>query len=454
MLCPCAAGPALHRASRPSFSAANIRGFTEIAHVAYLLAAGQTRPPGNLGGKCGWNEVYFLSASGIRAIRPACCFKTHSRLRRSTLKYPPTAASELETKLARVRLLLERHALDALLVRRADNFAWLTCGAASHINLADSCGAAALLVTPARRHVLTNNIEAPRLQQEEGLAGQGWDFHVVPWHTEALALADFTRGLKLGVDHANGEAVDLTAELVPLRLALLPQESARFELLGKLVADTMDAAARSVRPGQTEFEIAASLASAALSRGVDPIVNLIATDERIHAYRHPLPSARVMQRYAMLVLCGRKWGLVCSITRLVHFGRLPDDLRRKAHALAQVDARFIVATRPGRTLGQIFKAGTDAYAAVGFADEWHLHHQGGSAGYAPREVVAAPDTPDQVAVGQAFAWNPSITGTKSEDTILVGPDQNTIITAISGWPAIKVSIDGQEMERPSILEVT
>jgi len=32
-------------------------------------------------------------------------------------------------------------------------------------------------------------------------------------------------------------------------------------------------------------------------------------------------------------------------------GRLPDDLRRKAEAVAQVDATFIAATRPGQMLG-------------------------------------------------------------------------------------------------------
>jgi hypothetical protein len=78
----------------------------------------------------------------------------------------------------------------------------------------------------------------------------------------------------------------------------------------------------------------------------------------------------------MLVLCGRCWGLVCSITRLVHFGRLPDNLCRKAEAVARVDATFITATRPGRTLGEVFRRGMAAYAETGFPDEWRLHHQG------------------------------------------------------------------------------
>ena len=58
---------------------------------------------------------------------------------------------------------------------------------------------------------------------------------------------------------------------------------------------------------------------------------LIATDERIFNFRHPLPTAKKLERYAMLILCGRQHGLVCSITRLVHFGHLPEEIQKKAH---------------------------------------------------------------------------------------------------------------------------
>jgi hypothetical protein len=46
-------------------------------------------------------------------------------------------------------------------------------------------------------------------------------------------------------------------------------------------------------------------------------------------------------------------------------------------------------------------------------------HQGGVTAYENREVQARLDSTHQIAVGQAFAWNPSITGTKSEDTMLL-----------------------------------
>jgi antitoxin VapB len=151
----------------------------------------------------------------------------------------------------------------------------------------------------------------------------------------------------------------------------------------------------------------------------------------------------------MLILCGRQHGLVCSLTRLVHFGPLSDELKRKAEACARVDATFIMSTRPGQTLGEIFSKAADTYAATGFPGEWQKHHQGGTSGYEPREYLAVPGSRDRVNIGQVYAWNPSITGYKSEDTILVGKTQNEVLTEIPDWPV--TIIDG--IARPSILVV-
>jgi Xaa-Pro aminopeptidase len=360
---------------------------------------------------------------------------------------------ELELKLVRIKNLLAKHQADALLLQRVSSFAWATCGAASYINTASTTGVGSLLITPTGRYLITDNIEAPRFEKEEKLAAQGWEFRIAPWHAANPALAELTQGLKLAADGPFPGAIDLSGEMARLRANLMSEEDARYRALSKLCAEAMDAAIRAVRPSQSEFEIAALLDRETFARGVQPIVNLIATDERIFSFRHPLPYNKKLQKYAMLVLCGRQHGLVTSITRLVHFGRLPDEVRQKMEAVARIDAAFIAATRPGRTLGEVFKRATDEYRAVGFPDEWQLHHQGGPAGYEPREYVGVPNSPDTVEVGQVYAWNPSITGAKSEDTVLIGPSGNEVMTEIPGWPMLKIEVDGQTIQRPAILEV-
>lgn len=362
--------------------------------------------------------------------------------------------NEFEIKAGRVRGLIDRRRIQGLLLHQVANFAWATCGVASYVNTAVTNGASSLLITPAQRYVITDNIEATRLKQEEDLEQQGWEFRIAPWYQANDTINELTHDLKIGADYSYPGAIDLSAEFPRLRAALTPEEGDRFRTLSGLCAEGMDQAIRSVRPGMTEYQIAALLSGAVQERGVQPTVNLIATDERIFRFRHPLPTDKKLDKYAMLILCGRKWGLVCSITRLVHFGRLPDDLRRKAEAVAYVDAGFIAATRSGRKLCDIFNEGTQSYRKQGFADEWQLHHQGGPAGYEPREFLATPSTEDEVAVGQVYAWNPSITGVKSEDTILIGPKESEVLTGISGWPVAKVKLDGQEIERPAILEIT
>ena len=361
---------------------------------------------------------------------------------------------ERELKHHRLWDLLAVHGRNALVLRRVSNIAWITGGADVHVNRADSFGIAALVMTPTGRYAVTNTIEAPRLTQEEKLAELGWEVSAEPWHEPADRVATLTKGLMVGTDGGDPGAVDLTAALTRLRANLTPEEGDRFRTLGRLCAEAMDVAARAVRPGQTEYEIAGRLAYEAERRGVQVIVNLIATDERIFNFRHPVPNDKALDRYAMLVLCGRRQGLVCSITRLVHFGVLPADLRRKVDAVAHIDAAMIAATRPGVTLGSIFHEGMQAYATAGYPDEWRLHHQGGLAGYEPREIIATPTSTERVSIGQVYAWNPSITGAKSEDSILVGADAVEVLTAIPNWPTINTVVNGQVMSRPAVLEYT
>jgi Xaa-Pro dipeptidase len=88
------------------------------------------------------------------------------------------------------------------------------------------------------------------------------------------------------------------------------------------------------------------------------------------------------------------------------------------------------ATRPGRTLAEAFADCQRFYAEEGFPEEWRLHHQGGMTGYVSREVIATPHTQQEIRAGQAFAWNPSITGAKAEETFILtegGPEVITLL---------------------------
>lgn len=80
--------------------------------------------------------------------------------------------------------------------------------------------------------------------------------------------------------------------------------------------------------------------------------------------------------------------------------------------------------------------------------------KGGLAGSAPREIMATSCSEEVVSTSQIYTWNPSITGTKSEDTILVTEQGCEILTEMRDWPTIPVHVNGQTFFRLSIFERT
>lgn len=116
-----------------------------------------------------------------------------------------------------------------------------------------------------------------------------------------------------------------------------------------------------------------------------------------------------------------------------------------------VDAAYILGSRPGKPLNEVLADGIASYQAAGFPGEWQLHHQGGLTGYAGREIFATPSTAYRLGANQCVAWNPSITGSKSEDTVLIteeGPDN---LSYSGDWPMVEIGYHQSSILRPAIL---
>ena len=362
--------------------------------------------------------------------------------------------SELAEKERRIQDFLAKAELDAVAFSLQSNFAWATCGGDNHVATASDLGVATALFTRSgRKYVICENIEAPRIQAEE-IADLGFELESFHWYEGKLA--DTIRrlgGERIGSDTGIGGTRNIDSDFAPYRYSLTPPEIERYRRLGRGTAECMALACREVRPGMTEHEIAAALNVRLIALGITPNVTLIATDERIARYRHPIPTEKKLEKCAMLVTGAKRWGLIVSMTRLVHFGRISDDLRRKHEAVAKADAAFITNTRPGARVGDIVQKAIQTYADTGFAEEWKLHHQGGATGYRGRDYRATSESADVVLENQAFAWNPSITGTKSEDTIVASSGGVEIISEIPDWPMVEVEFEGQALKRPDILQV-
>lgn len=358
---------------------------------------------------------------------------------------------ELTEKRQRLRSFLARHNLDAIYLSQVANFAWFTAGLEPVVMISSDRAEAGLLVTGEKEYVICNSIEYPRLRDEDRLEDLGFEFHVKPWYHGAPRFDDLVQGLRWGADWPVLDAPDLSMEISRLRFSLTPQEIERYRWVGYHTGQALEHAARALRPGMSEVQIAGLIAAQAFERGITPVLLLVGVDERIDHFRHPLPTQKPLDHYAMLVICGRRWGLVASATRFVHFGPLPAELARKQEACAYVDAVFNAATTVGSQVSSVFQRAIDAYAQMGFPDEWQKHNQGGAAGYMSRDYEGTPTCNEIVLAEQAFAWNPSITGIKSEDTMIVHDGGCEFITVTGDWPSIPVMLDNRTWERPAIL---
>lgn len=366
---------------------------------------------------------------------------------------PLERKTEVVIKLERLRKKMSERKIDAARLSSIASTAWITAGARLYVDESTDRAASSILITEDRAFIVTNTIEVTRLEQEEELGDFGFEFLVKPWYAETDAAASVLANKQVGLEGTSGtNTIDISADLRHLRSVLQEEEVLRLRRVSALAAEAMYEAIQAVHPGMSEYEVAAKLAEAARERGGSAVVNLIASDERIYRFRHPLPTDKRIEHYAMLVLCLRKEGLVPSITRLVYFGSLPEDLHTRALAAARVDAKMILGTKPGRTMGSMFELARHAYQTEGYPEAIEEHHQGGSMGYNSREIIALPGDTTPIERYQAFAWNPSVRGVKSEDTILLGQHGPEVLTQQIAWPTWDITIDGKIIARPAILE--
>ncbi|MFH0964254.1 MAG: M24 family metallopeptidase [Planctomycetota bacterium] len=364
-----------------------------------------------------------------------------------------TSSEEIALKLDRVRAYLRDNALDGIVLTKQENFSWITAGRDNWVSLANDRGVASVFVDRERVLLLCDNIEEPRMREEE-CADLGWDVRAWSWsdaQDRRAVLRPLFEGKTVVCDAPMMDQDLPVRDVSALRQKLTAAEIDRYRAVGRDCVDVMERVAAELRPGMRELDAAALLARASRERAMAPIVVLVAADDRAYRFRHPIPTPRKIDRHLMLVLCARRAGLIGNLTRVVHWGRPDPELCRRHDAVVRVDAACIAATRPGAAVKDVFAAAVDTYRACGYNDEWKLHHQGGPTGYVAREYRAAPDCKGEVEAGQAFAWNPSIAGTKSEDTIIVADPVNEIVTAPRNWPVVAVDLGGSRFLRSAIM---
>jgi antitoxin VapB len=351
---------------------------------------------------------------------------------------------DLGEKLARLVDLAGRLGLDELVLREPATLTWLL-GARVHVvvHLDGAAGTRPALT------VVTNAIEAPRLRDTE-LAGLEdacdvtWE--VVPWWESRDDR--LPSGAGVGSDRALAGCSVVGADLAVLRRRLTAYQQDRLARVCSDTAAAATAAALTLTPTTSGYAAAGELARRLLERELDPIVLFVAGADRLDSHRHPLPLAEPVGRRAMLVACGRRHGLVASVSRIVSLDPLDAEQQDAYQRLLRVEQVFLDTSQVGARLGDVVSAGCTAYGLQGFdPHEWHRHHQGGLSGFLPREFPASASSDVVLEDGAVVAWNPSAAGWKVEDTTLVLSDGPRTLVADERWPCL--DIGGRQ--RPDVL---
>lgn len=352
--------------------------------------------------------------------------------------------TENDPRVRQLRALYKAGGHSAILLTQPPTLSWLL-GGRMQIGIAGSGAVCTAVVNDAEVVLVTTNIEARRLAEEE--VGPVPRILACPW-ADGAAMA----GAIAGAAGPNPlRETDCAAAVQALRTCLAPQQEAEAAEVAVLCSRAMEETIPLLRPGMTEFEISGALAGRAIAHGLIPNVLFTPTDGHIARYRHALSGEKKLEKLVMLSMGAQKNGLYASITRFVCFGA-PDpatlDAQDKACRLA---AALYTLTRPGAVYADLYETLAGQYAALGVPDELALHHQGGLGGFQTRENRLTPDLPGGVRAHELYAWNPSVTGFKSEDMLLVGEEGNRVLTLTPAFPHKTYTWQGQSWDMPQIL---
>ena len=309
------------------------------------------------------------------------------------------------------------------------------------------------------RALITNAIEAPRLEHDFRVRELGWDVVRTSWYESNEPLEAACSYAGVGVEQFLSDVdtigTNVRSEVIAARLALSAPEREELRELGHIVGEALGAGIDSWRPGiSTDFDISGVISESLERHGAKAVCLIVGGDDRLRSFRHPLAIGDVVRDALMTVVVARRAGLHVAATRTA-VTRADDEIVSLMRDVVLVNDAVLGASRCGGTWGETIEALEHAYSRIGQPGAWREHWQGGPIGFEQREFELAP-TQDGSPFWSlprwrhsAVAWNPSIGGgAKIEDTYLL-EDGLELVSATPGWPLV----EGPDGTKHSALKV-
>jgi Xaa-Pro aminopeptidase len=351
---------------------------------------------------------------------------------------PPDRRAERQ---AALRVALDDEGLDALLVTHLPNIRYLT----------GFSGSAALLLVRSDGTVLITDFRyAVQAPQEAGDAAQVEIDQKSVWDRLGKVLAAAPVG-SIGIEAQaitvrDAERVGgLTrARLVPatdlverLRAVKSPEEIAAVRAAATLAQDALAELLPTVRIGQTELEIGASLEAALRRRGSEwhPFPTIVASGPRA-ALPHARTSARAVEagEWLLLDFGAQVDGYCADLTRTMVVGGRANERQRTVYELVQsAQRRALEHLRAGMTGREGDALAREVIAARGFGDAFghSLGHGLGLEVHEAPRLAPTAETPlplHAVVTVEPGIYLPGWGGVRLEDDVHLGPDGAEVLS--------------------------
>lgn len=361
---------------------------------------------------------------------------------------------EIKLKTDRLWKLLDTKGLDGVLLNRRSNFAWFTGGGDNHVFLCSEVGAASLLILRDRCYVLAHSMDGLRLM-EEHVSSLGYILAQYHWF-EGLdsQLDQLVVGKKIGSDSPSDKFTYLNdLDFRSIIFPLTPSEIQMSRIVGVSWEDAILEVCTELKPGITELEVASKLMDAFTKREFTADVLLVGSDERMLKFRHCLPTEKKVEKHMLMHVAGRKKGLHANVTRIVHFGPVPEEIQRKQNAVNQICSLLLSKLTAGYHYADLLTDIKQAYCDAGFEHEWKGHFQGGPNGYEPIYTSLVDDPAAVLQNNETYDWFITLPGAKTEELTLLTEKGVEILSLTYRWPGKEFYANGKTFIQPDLLVI-
>ena len=343
--------------------------------------------------------------------------------------------SAFNERIAPLRELMKHKGLESIVLRRNPNLAWAIAGRA-HVPTTIDAACFDLIITQDSATAITNVVEAPRLSAEE--LPSEVTVKTIKWSEGRDP--QLPTGAKVGSDQPGADRIDLGTEIEIIRASLIESDVARYKEICSDAATALGNAMKQVVRSDREIDVAGLITHALWQADLEIAFLGVAGQDRVHKFRHPLPTSAVVGNRVSASICAKRKGLIASVTRIVSFEAISNVMAKDYEAIFKVEAAMLDATVVGKPFSDPINAAIAAYPANDFdSDEWTKHHQGGPTGFLPRDWPANTGSARLIANNQPIAWNPTGKGFKAEDTIIATNSGVKILSMDPDWPSFEVN---------------